>query len=185
MISVTPNDNTLPELLKTKSREAFAKLYDKYSGALYGIIYKMIQKENIAEELLQDVFIKVWKNIDKYESTKGTLFTWMLQIARNACIDHLRTKEHKIKFHSEVNLQETLATSEIHYNNENSELRGLAFKLEAKYRQIIDLVYFWGYSQEEVAKMLNLPLGTVKTRSRTGLQQLRSLYQNMNKVQQQ
>jgi len=82
-------------------------------------------------------------------------------------------------------LQETLATPEIHLNNENSELRRLALKLETKYRQIIDLVYFWGYSQEEVAKMLNIPLGTVKTRSRAGLQQLRSLYQNMNKVHQQ
>jgi len=185
MLSVTPNDTMLPDLLKTKSRDAFSELYDKYSGALYGIIYKMIQKENIAEELLQDVFIKVWKHIDKYDSSKGTLFTWMLQIMRNTCIDHLRTKEHKIKFQSEINLQETLATPEIHLNNENSELRRLALKLETKYRQIIDLVYFWGYSQEEVAKMLNIPLGTVKTRSRAGLQQLRSLYQNMNKVHQQ
>jgi len=181
MISVTPND-MLPGLMKTKSCEAFSNLYDKYSGALYGIIYKMVQNANIGEELLQDVFVKIWKNIDKYDPAKGTLFTWMLQITRNTCIDHLRAKEHKMKFQSEINLQEKLATPEMNYNNENSELRNLALKLDTKYRQIIDLVYFWGYSQEEVAKMLNIPLGTVKTRSRTGLQQLRSLYQNMNKV---
>jgi RNA polymerase sigma-70 factor (ECF subfamily) len=184
MISVTHNDTILPEL-KTKNREAFAKLYDKYSGALYGIIYKMVQNANIGEELLQDVFVKVWKNIDKYDSSKASLFTWMLQITRNTCIDHLRTKEHKIKFQSEINLQDTLATPEMHNHNENSELRSLAYKLDTKYRQIIDLVYFWGYSQEEVAKMLGIPLGTVKTRSRAGLQQLRSLYQSMNKVHQQ
>jgi len=184
MLSVRPNDTMLPELLKTKSREAFSKLYDKYSGAIYGIIYKMIQKQNIAEELLQDVFVKVWKNIDKYESTKGALFTWMLQITRNTCIDYLRTKEHKRKFYNEINLQETLPTPEVQYNSENSELRNLAYKLDIKYRQIIDLVYFWGYSQEEVSKMLNIPLGTVKTRSRTGLQELRNLYQNINKIHQ-
>ncbi len=72
------------------------------------------------------------------------------------------------------------ASCDMQYNSENTELRGLAFKLEHKYRQIIDLVYFWGYSQEEVAQMLKIPLKTVKTRSRTALQQLRELYQQIN-----
>ena len=157
------------------------ELYNQYRALLFTLAYQLTGSAADAEDAVQDVFIKVWKNIDKYDSSKGTLFTWMLQITRNTCIDHLRTKEHKIKFQSEINLQETLATPEIHLNNENSELRRLALKLETKYRQIIDLVYFWGYSQEEVAKMLNIPLGTVKTRSRAGLQELRSLYQNMNK----
>ena len=81
-----------PGLLKTRSRDAFAELYDKYSGAFYSIICRMITNANVAEELLQDVFIKVWKNIDKYDPSKGSLFTWMLQISRNTCIDYLRTR---------------------------------------------------------------------------------------------
>jgi RNA polymerase sigma factor (sigma-70 family) len=184
MISMTSNNTShFPVLLKTRSGDAFAELYDKYSGAIYSIICKMVTTTNIAEELLQDVFVKVWKNSDKYDESKGSLFTWMLQITRNTCIDYLRTGQHKMQLNTDTQLErhETIATSnEIHYNTENTELRGLAFKLEYKYRQIIDLVYFWGYSQEEVSQMLNIPLGTVKTRSRTGLQQLRDLYHQTN-----
>jgi RNA polymerase sigma-70 factor (ECF subfamily) len=184
MISMRANDTIrFPELLKTKSHDAFAELYDKYSAAIYSIICKMIKNTNIAEELLQDVFVKVWKNIDKYDASKGSLFTWMLQITRNTCIDHLRTCQHKMQTNTGAQLEkhETIsASNEIHYNTENTELRGLAFKLEYKYRQVIDLVYFWGYSQEEVSQMLDIPLGTVKTRSRAGLQQLRNLYQQYN-----
>jgi RNA polymerase sigma factor (sigma-70 family) len=176
--------NTVPfaVLLKTKSREAFTELYDKYSAAIFSIICKMITNTNIAEELLQDVFVKVWKNIDKYDPSKGSLFTWMLQISRNACIDYRRTSQHKMQLNTSTQMEqhETIASDEMPYNTENMELRGLAFKLEHKYRQVIDLVYFWGYSQEEVSQMLNIPLGTVKTRSRRGLQQLRDLYRRHN-----
>ena len=188
MTTSTVNDSKqLCELLKTRSSNAFAQLYDKYSGALYGIICRMVQNANVAEELLQDVFVKVWKNIDKYDTEKGSLFTWLLQITRNTCIDHMRTKQHKFRFNADIDTQKEKVASqhEGSYNFENTELRNLAFKLEYKYRQIIDLVYFWGYSQEEVAQMLNIPLGTVKTRSRAGLQQLRTLYTALNETQKQ
>ena len=183
MISVAPSEtNHFTELLKTKSREAFSSLYDKYSAALFSIICKIVQNTTVAEELLQDVFVKVWKNIEKYDTSKGSLFTWMLNIARNTCIDYLRSNRYKLQLKNVERSPETLAApNQTAYNAENSEMRGLAVKLDHKYRQIIDLVYFWGYTQEEVAKMLDIPLGTVKTRSRAGLQQLRYLYQNENK----
>jgi RNA polymerase sigma factor (sigma-70 family) len=186
MISPTANDTMqLCELLKTRSCDAFAKLYDRYSAALYGIICRMVCNSNTGEELLQDVFVKVWKNIDKYDTAKGSLFTWLLQITRNTCIDYLRSKKHQPKFNGdpEMHHEKVNAQSEGHYNPENTELRSLAYKLDHKYRQVIDLVYFWGYSQEEVARLLDIPLGTVKTRSRAGLQQLRNLYNNMNAIQ--
>jgi len=173
----------LPEVLKTKSRDAFAELYDKYSAAIYGIICKMITNTNIAEELLQDVFIKVWKNIDKYDPSKGSLFTWMLQISRNTCIDYLRTRQHKMQLSTYTQVEQlgpSVSSNEIHYNTENTELRGLAFKLEHKYRQIIDLVYFWGFSQEEVSQLPKYSFGHCKTRSRVGIQQLRDLYRQHN-----
>src|SRR3954469_1283814 len=112
MLSMRAND-TIPfsEVLKTKSRDAFAELYDKYSAAIYGIICKIILNTNIAEELLQDVFVKVWKNIDKYDSSKGSLFTWMLQISRNTCIDYLRTREHKMQVNSQAEQHEAVASS--------------------------------------------------------------------------
>ena len=172
--------NQLVTLLQAKNREAFSSCYDNYSGAMFGVICRMVNDKTIAEELLQDVFVKVWKNIDSYDGGKGTLFTWMLNIARNTCIDHLRSKQYKQYLqtssngleHSEI-ISKTPLVSHI---AENRELRTLTQKLDVKYSEIIDKVYFLGYSQEEVSKMLNIPLGTVKTRSRSGLQQLRSLY---------
>lgn len=183
MISTPVKDTSqLPDLLKLKSSEAFASLYDNFSPALYGVICKMVQNTSTGEELLQDVFVKIWKNIDRYDAAKGTLFTWMLNITRNTCIDYLRSSRHKQQMQLNGAPPEyTAFGAELNYNPENSELRGLALKLEHKYRQIIDLVYFWGYSQEEVSQMLNIPLGTVKTRSRHGLQELRNLYKNFNK----
>src|SRR5215216_2553895 len=129
MVSITTNNTAnFPELLKTRSCDAFAKLYDKYSAAIYSIICKIVTNTNIAEELLQDVFVKVWRNIDKYNESKGTLFTWMLQIARNTCTDYLRTSQHKMQLNTSTQSErhETIAASnEIHYNTENTELRGL------------------------------------------------------------
>jgi len=180
--TLTSDNNLFSDLLKTRSRDAFSELYDKYSAALFGVICRIVQNKVIGEELLQDVFIKIWKNIDKYEASKGTLFTWMLHITRNTCIDYLRSMQHKMQMRMRPELQETLAapaTSQC--KAENTELRGFAFKLEHKYQQVIDLLYFRGYSQEEVAQTLKIPLGTVKTRSRMGLQQLRTLYENANK----
>src|SRR4051812_42180838 len=107
----------------------------------------------------------------------------MLQISRNTCIDYLRTRQHKMQLSTSMPVEwhePTASSSDVPYNTENTELRGLAFKLEHKYRQIIDLVYFWGYSQEEVSQLLNIPLGTVKTRSRVGIQQSRDLYRQHN-----
>ena len=183
MTTALTTDNTcLSELLKAGSRDAFSELYDKYSPALFGIISRIVQNKAVGEELLQDIFIKIWKNIDKYEASKGTLFTWMLHITRNTCIDYLRSVQHKMQMHTQPQLLETLTIPEAaQYKAEHAELKGLAFKLEHKYKEVIELLYFWGYSQEEVAQRLQIPLGTVKTRSRMGLQQLRTLYESANK----
>lgn len=173
----------LPALLKARSREGFAFLYDRYSAAVYGIICKIVKNEPAGEELLQDVFVKVWKNIEQFDESKGSLFTWMLNITRNTCIDYLRSRNHKFYMLTSGHTEQEMETSgnNMHtYHSEQSELRALAHKLDTKYRQVIDLVYFWGYSQDEVATMLNMPLGTVKTRSRTGIQQLRILYAELN-----
>ena len=107
----------------------------------------------------------------------------MLHITRNTCIDYLRSMQHKMQLRIQPQLLETLVISEtVQHKTENAELKGLAFKLEHKYKEVIELLYFWGYSQEEVAQQLKIPIGTVKTRSRMGLRQLRALYENANKT---
>jgi RNA polymerase sigma-70 factor, ECF subfamily len=166
--------------LQNKSEAAFSVLYDDYAVVLFGIAFKIVKNKTTAEELLQDVFVKIWKHIDTYDATKGTLFTWMLNITRNTCKDYFRTK----KYHYQTLIvQEELADipskylpQSNSYEVESWEMQQLTQKLAPKYREIIDLVYIYGYSQEQVAEQLNIPLGTVKTRSREALRQLREIY---------
>jgi len=93
LLAIAPD--RLVTMLQTKSREAFSLLYDSYNEALFGIICRMVDNRAAAEELLQDSFVKIWKNIHLYDAGKGTLFTWMLNIARNAAIDKLRSRSYQ------------------------------------------------------------------------------------------
>jgi RNA polymerase sigma-70 factor, ECF subfamily len=166
----------LVELLRQKNREGFNELYEGYSATLYGIICKIVKDTTIAEDILQDSFVKVWKNIDNYSAEKGSFFTWLLNITRYTAIDYLRSKQHKQQIKNQTTtdneyIQETVYTAT---NIDNNNLKVLVAKLEPKYREVIDLIYFWGYTQDEVSKILQIPLGTVKTRARMGLQLLRN-----------
>jgi RNA polymerase sigma-70 factor (ECF subfamily) len=161
-------------LVKQDTKQGFELLYSKYSSALYGILIRIVDDMKIAEDLLQESYIKIWKNLDHYDESKGTLFTWMLNIARNTGIDHTRSKYYK-------NRQKSLSYDEINDDtstvNNNTNLIGvrqLTLKLETKYRQVIELIYFKGHTHEEVAQILNIPLGTVKTRTRQALLTLRN-----------
>ena len=90
-------EEELVALLKRKDAHAYSLLYDNYSAALFGVITRVVAAEEIAEDILQDVFVKIWKNIENYDASKGRLFTWMLNIARNAAIDYSRSKQFKIE----------------------------------------------------------------------------------------
>jgi RNA polymerase sigma factor (sigma-70 family) len=170
----------LVKSLQEKSRGSFSKLYENYSPALFNVTRNMISNRCVAEDVLQEVFVKIWKNIDRYQPSKGTLFTWMLQITRNTCIDYLRSKQHYFTMRvSEAGLEQEDGNSlpgHIINNFQSRDLRQIAQKLEAKYKEVIDLVYFYGYSQDEVSRMLNIPVGTVKTRCRAAVQRLRCIY---------
>jgi RNA polymerase sigma-70 factor, ECF subfamily len=165
----------LVDLLKNKEKEGFSQLYDEYAATLLGILRRMVNSVETAEDLLQDVFVKVWKNIHAYDPSKGSFFTWLLNITRNTALDHFRSKQYKQQ-------QKSIATDEREEqfggtfmpDVESTGVRNLVGKLEPKYREVIDLIYFWGYTQDEVSKLLDVPLGTVKTRARAGLQLLRS-----------
>lgn len=171
-------EEELVALVKDKSTEAFSALYDNYSAALYGVILKVVTIEELAQDILQDSFVKIWKSFSSYDATKGRLFTWMLNIARNTAIDALRSKQGKMDSKiqsidssvSEVNSQSSITTSVDHIG-----LKDVLKKLRPDYVMLIDLIYFKGYTQDEISKELSLPLGTVKTRIRTALNQLRDI----------
>lgn len=172
---------TEPELiglLKQQDEKAFNFLYDNYSGVLYGVILKIIADPGTAQDILQNVFIKIWKGFEGFDSGRGSLYTWMLNIARHSAIDVLRSatfqQEQKTKaignnVHSETQGLRT------HTPVDGIGLKHLITQLKEEYRIIIELAYFKGYTQEDIAKELKLPLGTVKTRCRNALLQLKEI----------
>lgn len=159
-----------------RDRIAFAYLYDHYSGALYGVISRIINKEEVAEEVLQDVFLKIWAKIEAYDASKGRLFTWMLNIARNQAIDKTRSKEISKdgKTGDIDNLVNRIDRKEFtELAVESIGVPELVSRLPADQRFVVEQLYFKGYTQSEVAEEFEIPLGTVKTRLRLALKQLR------------
>jgi len=163
----------------SKDKRGFDVLYNNYSTSLYGVIHMIVKKEEFAEEILQDTFIKIWKKIEDYDSSKGRLFTWMLNIARNMAIDKLRSKEVKSGSKTDdisnfVDIGDS-GYSEKH-NTEHIGVRDVLKKLPEEHQFLIQKMYFEGYSQSEIAEEFNIPLGTVKTRVRSAMSKLRELF---------
>jgi RNA polymerase sigma factor (sigma-70 family) len=159
--------------------KAFEYLYDNYSGAVYGIILKIVRSEDFAQELLNDCFLKIWNKISDYDASKGRLFTWILNIARNIELDKLRSKEYKAKLKTD-DVSENVSISDMQYSQANNPdyigVKEIIEKLPVEQKKLIDLMYFQGYSQSEIAEELNMPLGTVKTRVRAAMSTLRKLF---------
>jgi len=170
-------DEKFVEALKLRNETAFAKLYDDYSAALYGILFRILGKEELAQDALQESFVKIWKNIDSYDCSKGSLFTWMLNISRNHAIDMLRSKNMRQKIQSidksvgVVNKQMSSSTNTDHFL-----IKELIENLKPEHKQMIEMAFYQGYTQEELAEELNIPLGTIKTRARAALSQLRKYF---------
>ncbi|MFD2916216.1 RNA polymerase sigma factor [Psychroserpens luteus] len=161
-----------------KDEKAFEKLYNMYSNSMHGVIYNIVRDHEIAEEVMQDVFIKAWHKADTYNSSKGRFFTWILNIARNAAIDKTRSKAFK---NSGKNLNaeffvDILETSE--NLNDKMDAIGIGTYVKAlgeKCKAIIEYLYFKGFTQKETSEELDIPLGTIKTRNRNCIKDLRAM----------
>ena len=165
--------------LQQRSEKAFSYLYDNYSGALYGIIHSIIADTETANDVLQDVFVNIWKKIGSYDPMKGRLFTWMMNVARNAAIDKIRSKSFKDGLKNQPlseNVDMRVSASSNPAINDVG-LKKVIRRLKEEQRVLIDLAYFQGFTHEEIAKSMSIPLGTVKTRIRSALIQLRTLIQ--------
>jgi len=162
--------------LKQREQSVFSYLYDHYSSALYSIILSVLADKELANDVLQEVFVKIWRQIDSYDASKGRLFTWMMNIARNASIDMLRSKGYQ-KAQQNRELTEAVYDKggSIATNINQIGLRKLVHSLKEEYKVLVELSYFQGFTQDEISKTLNMPLGTVKTRLRSALLQLREL----------
>ncbi|HCW08087.1 MAG TPA: hypothetical protein DGG95_12065 [Cytophagales bacterium] len=164
--------------MKQKEQSALDYLYDHYAGALYGVVLRVIKDEDIAQEVLQDAFLKIWEKIDSYDSSKGKLFTWMLNVTRNLAIDRTRSKEM-----SKARKTDDLAISVnrvdrqeyLEIQIESIGLKEILNRLSDEQRFVIEHLYLKGFTQSELAEEFNIPLGTVKTRTRLALNELRKI----------
>jgi RNA polymerase sigma-70 factor, ECF subfamily len=164
------------QCLQGNDQRLFSKLYDNYSGSLYGLIVSWIKDTEVAENLLQDVFVKAWRCRQMYDASKGKIFTWLYNISRNICIDHLRSKAYK---KSKASLFSDDITALLPGINTGSVvpdtigLRKLVDSLRKEEKEVIELMYFKGFTQREIAILMNTPLGTVKTRVSRAIKNLR------------
>lgn len=175
--TTTYTEQELVSLLKSRDNKAFGYLYDNYSGALYSIILQILGDVELANDVLQEVFINIWRKIESYDHTKGRLFTWMLNIARNASIDTLRSKNYQNDRKNQPmpgGAEENFIIQAATVNIDNIGFRKVLAQLKEEQRTLIELAYFKGYTHEEIAGLQNIPLGTVKTRIRNALIQLRA-----------
>ena len=165
-------------LLYKKDEKAYTILYDMYSKSLFTVIFNLVKEREEAEDILQDVFVKIWKNLDSFTESKGRFYTWMLNIARNTTIDKLRSKNFN-------NSQKNLSSDNfVHVLEDSSRttsridaigIKEFIMKLKPKCVQIIDLLFFQGYTQQEASDELEMPLGTVKTNNRNCMNELRKM----------
>ena len=162
--------------LQKQDQAVIGELYDAYGGALYGVVLRIVQSPELARQVLQDTFVKVWRNGTSYDTTKGRLFTWMVNIARNTAIDATRTA-HFQQRRKTGSLDPLVHNPGGHaVNPEHIGVREIVGRLDEKYRLLIELMYFQGYTQEEAAEETGIPIGTIKTRLRYAIGELRRLF---------
>tara|TARA_R110002049_G_scaffold116112_2_gene268509 strand:- start:1473 stop:2024 length:552 start_codon:yes stop_codon:yes gene_type:complete len=171
------DESHLIQLLKSRDKAGMSMLYDNYSHALFAVINQVLNNQELSEDVLQECFIKIWKKIESFDSSKGRLYTWMLNIARNLSIDVTRSKDFK-KSQKVQTIDNTVYGSEGTVDPINVDTIGLTDvvdQLKPEYQSIIKLIYFQGYTQKEVSEELDIPLGTVKTRVKAAIDKLRNV----------
>jgi len=164
------------ELLAEEDERAISLLYDHYGGTLYGIAFKVTQDEALAQDVLQDAFVKIWKSAGLYDAKKAKLFTWLYRIVQNTAIDAVRSRQRKgvKEIQNEDSAVYKLKTTSL--QTDHLDLKKHASNLEHKYSEVIDALFFQGMTQQEASEELDIPLGTVKSRLKVGLRELRKLF---------
>lgn len=168
-------DMALMQRILKRDQGALAELYDQYGSLVYSFALRVVGSPGLAEEVAQDTFLKIWNQASTWNPDRGTLVTWMLTITRYTAIDRLR-KEQRQPTDISVPLEDEQATSDDMPWQDNRIMRALLDQLPGEQQRVIDLAFYQGMTHSEMASYLSLPLGTVKTRLRLGLQKLRDLW---------
>jgi RNA polymerase sigma factor (sigma-70 family) len=172
----TSLEQQIVELLANGDKKALNLLYENYSDSLYGVILKVTINEELAQDALQETFIKVWKNAKKYDSKKAKLFTWLYRIAKNTAIDKLRSFNNRFEKEVQINKSNVYILPTANLNQDVIDLKEHVARLDMKYQIVLKALFFEGMTQQEASNELDIPLGTIKSRLKIGLRELKKVY---------
>jgi RNA polymerase sigma-70 factor (ECF subfamily) len=173
---ISPIENNIVGLLKKGDKKAISLLYENYADAMYGVILKIISDENLAQDALQESFVKIWKNSKKYDPAKAKLFTWLYRIAYNTAIDKVRSLKNKTKYEVQIETSSVYKISSNVLNQDVLDIQKHLSSLDEKYQIVLNALFFEGMTQQEASEELNIPLGTIKSRLKIGLRELKKIY---------
>ncbi len=163
-------------MLKDGDKRALNLLYENYSDSLYGSILKVTRNEEVAQDALQETFVKVWKNSKKYDPKKARLFTWLFRIARNTAIDKLRSFNNRFEKEIQIDKSDVYILPSTSLNQDVLDLKEHVGRLDQKYQEVLQALFFEGLTQQEASEELDIPLGTIKSRLKIGLRELKKVY---------
>ncbi|ULC60509.1 RNA polymerase sigma factor [Flaviramulus sp. BrNp1-15] len=163
-------------LLQKSDKKAISLLYENYADALYGVIKKVITDEDTAQDVLQETFVKIWRYSKKYDSSKAKLFTWLYRIAYNTAIDKVRSLKNKNGKEVQIETSAVYKVSSGELNQDVLDIKKHLSSLDEKYQIVINALFFEGMTQQEASDELDIPLGTIKSRLKIGLRELKKIY---------
>jgi RNA polymerase sigma-70 factor, ECF subfamily len=172
----TEDDASLLALVRTGNEQAMASLFDRYSSVVYSVALRVLRDPASAEDVLQEIFMQVWRNPDSFSATRGSLGGWLAVVSRNRSIDALRRKRPTDSIEDVILASPYNLANEAERNSLIERARGVIVKLPAEQRKTLEMAFFDGLTHSEIAEMTGDPLGTVKTRIRSALLTLRKAF---------
>ncbi|GGG41653.1 RNA polymerase sigma factor [Bizionia arctica] len=172
----TPIEIEIVGLLQKGDKKAVTLLYENYADALYGVILKVLNDDDLAKDALQETFIKVWKNAKSYNSKKAKLFTWLYRIAYNTAIDKVRSHTNKTNKEIQIDASNVYMLTSESLNHDVMDIKTHLKSIDEKYQIVINALFFEGMTQQEASDELAIPLGTIKSRLKIGLRELKKIY---------
>lgn len=163
-------------LLAEKDDKAISLLYENYGDTLFGVAYKVVKDEDLAQDVLQESFIKIWKKADSYDASKAKLFTWLFRITRNTAIDKLRSLNNKADKEVQIDTSNVYKVGVKGIVPDHMDIQDNLDKIDPKYRIVLEALFFEGMTQQEASEELDIPLGTIKSRLKIGLRELGKIY---------
>lgn len=173
---VTEIEKEIVGLLQNGNKKAINLLYEYYADALYGVIQKIISDEDTAQDVLQETFVKIWRYAKKYDSSKAKLFTWLYRIAYNTAIDKVRSQKNKSGKEVQIETSAVYKITSNEINQDVMDIKKHLSSLDVKYQIVINALFFEGMTQQEASDELEIPLGTIKSRLKIGLRELKKIY---------